>query len=230
MQGSLILDAGCGAGRFSEIALSTGATVIAFDYSKSVNACWDNLKNNKRLHVVQADIYKLPFKDNIFNYVYSFGVLQHTPNVKQAFFSLLRKLKNNGRICVDFYRKDWKVYLWPKYWIRPIIKRIPHETLLRIVQRSVPLLLPISRFLSRVPKIGHYLKYIIPIANHELVFPLNRQQVFEWAILDTFDMFSPKYDKPQNEKIVNQWFKEAKLTQTEVFKPGLVIGRGVKSD
>jgi len=30
----------------------------------------------------------------------------------------------------------------------------------------------------------------------------------EWCILDTFDMFSPAYDQPQNIRTIQSWFKE----------------------
>jgi len=228
MRNSLILDVGCGAGRFAEVALSTGANVVAIDYSGSVDACWGNLKENKNLHVVQADLYRLPFKPNLFDYAYSFGVLQHTPDVKKAFFALIEKIKGGGKVCVDFYRKDWKVYLWPKYWLRPITKNLSSDLLFKLVKVAVPLLLPVSSILIRCPLVGHYLRYIIPVVNYERIFPLNKQQLFEWAVLDTFDMFSPKYDYPQHEKTVGCWFKAIGLLDADIFVRGLVVGRGTK--
>lgn len=228
MKGSMVLDAGCGAGRFVEVALATGAIVIGIDYSRAVDACWENLKANKNFHLVQADIYKLPFKSALFDYVYSFGVLQHTPAVKEAFFSLVAKVKLKGKISVDFYRKDWKNFFWPKYWLRPLTKNLPAELLFNIVKRTVPFLLPISHFFCKVPKIGYYLKYLVPVANYAEIFPLDKKQLLEWSILDTFDMFSPKYDFPQSEKAVKRWFKEAELSNVKIFTPGFIVGQGVK--
>ena len=40
------------------------------------------------MHVIQGDIYKLPFANNTFPFVYSLGVLQHTPDVANAFACL----------------------------------------------------------------------------------------------------------------------------------------------
>ena len=125
MKGKWILDIGCGAGRFAEIALSTGANVVALDYSSSVDACYENLKDHPNLLIVQGDIYALPFQKNSFDYVYSLGVLQHTPDVERAFFCLPQMLNNSGEFCVDFYEKSWKSTLLPKYWLRPFTKRIP---------------------------------------------------------------------------------------------------------
>src|SRR5215469_15010462 len=72
-----VLDVGCGAGRFAEIALQAGAKVVALDYSSAVDACYANLRHYPNLSVVQGDIYALPFQQGIFPYVYCLGVLQH---------------------------------------------------------------------------------------------------------------------------------------------------------
>lgn len=228
MKGAMVLDAGCGAGRFSEIALSAGATVIAIDYSDSVDACWENLKDYPNLHVLQADVYTLPFREEFFDFVYSFGVLQHTPDVKSAFFSLAKKVKKNGKMCVDVYKKDWRIYLWPKYWLRPFTKRLPLPLLFEVTNKLVPLLLPLSTFLSKFPKIGRYLKYIVPVANYHGLYPLSRNQHMEWSILDTFDMLSPEYDLPQNRITMERWFCEAGFRDVKVIDQGLIFGRGVK--
>ena len=235
MKGATVLDAGCGSGRFAEVALSTGATVFAVDQSGSVDVCWDNLRDNPNLHVIQADINTLPFKPCLFDYIYCIGVLQHTPKPKNAFSSLAKKLKNKGKLCVDCYGAGWKIFFWSKYWIRPITKNMAPELLFSIVKRFVPLLLPISQFLNRTPRIGYYLKYAIPIANNEDVYlpHMDKQRFLEWSILETFDMYSPKYDFPQTPKKIRSWFVENNFLNIQVFgegpRKGLVVGRGVKS-
>ena len=92
-----VLDIGCGSGRFAEIALKAGANVVALDYSSSVDACYQNLSHFENFYVIQADIYELPFKEDSFDFVYSLGVLQHTPNVEKAFKSIPIVLKINGK-------------------------------------------------------------------------------------------------------------------------------------
>jgi len=49
LKGRLVLDVGCGAGRFAEVVLSAGARVVAIDYSNAVDACYANLGNNPNL-------------------------------------------------------------------------------------------------------------------------------------------------------------------------------------
>lgn len=97
-----VLDAGCGAGRFAEVALLAGAKVVALDYSSAVDACYENLKHHPNLHVVQGDIYALPFDPESFPFVYSLGVLQHTPDVAKAFAALPLVVRGGG-VCAPTF-------------------------------------------------------------------------------------------------------------------------------
>ena len=227
LAGQWVLDAGCGAGRFTEVTLQAGAKVVALDYSSAVDACYANLKHHPNLHVVQGDIYALPFPKESFPFVYSLGVLQHTPDVARAFAALPPMVaKGGGRLCVDFYQKSWKSALLPKYWLRPMTKHMPKARLLENLKVVVPKLLPLSRLLSRVPVLGSGLKQLVPVANYVGILPLSERQHLEWALLDTFDMFSPEFDNPQTEITVRRWLEDAGLDQIEVFKAGHLVGRG----
>ena len=248
MAGKWILDAGCGAGRFSEIALKaganeatestvsterfsevalkTGANVVAIDYSDAVEACYKNLGSHPNLHVLQADIYKLPFAPSTFDYVYSLGVLQHTPDVKAAFMALSKMLKKGGHLAVDVYPQQWKNLLWMKYWLRPFTCGLSAEKNLRLAKGLVRTLLPFSRALASIPVVGRKLRAILPVANYEGIYPLTPSQLEEWAILDTFDMIAPRYDQPQTAKTLRVWFDEVGFERAEVFRDGHLIGRG----
>ncbi len=228
LDGKWILDIGCGSGRFAEIALSAGALVVALDYSSAVDACWANLKHYSNLYVVQGDIYSLPFALESFDFVYSLGVLQHTPDVAKAFACLPPVVKPGGRLCVDYYEKSKKSYLLPKYWLRPITKRINQQQLFSLLQVVVPVLLSVSRGLGRVPLIGKLLKRTVPVANYEGVYPLSEPQLQEWALLDTFDWLAPAYDNPQSWTTVQTWMSQAGLIEIEVLKPGHLVSRGKK--
>jgi SAM-dependent methyltransferase len=226
MTGRWTLDAGCGAGRFAEVALGTGTRVVAVDYSSAVDACQQNLGPHPRLDVVQADIYRLPFRGRQFDFVYCFGVLQHTPDVHEAFLALADQIRAGGRIAVDLYPRIPLNVVWPKYWLRPLTKRIPAERLFPLVSRMVDLLWPVSLALGRVPGVGRKLRHALPIANYDGLLPLTSPQLKEWAVLDTFDMLSPVHDHPQTVETLQGWFQEAQLHDVEIFRQGLVVGRG----
>lgn len=225
--GQWVLDAGCGAGRFAEVALQAGAQVIALDYSSAVDACYANLKHHANLHVVQGDIYALPFPKGFFPYVYSLGVLQHTPDVERAFGALPPMVAEGGRLCVDFYQKSWKSLTLPKYWLRPMTKRMPKARLFAALESLVPKLLPPSRALGRIPVLGSGLKRLVPVANYVGVLPLSERQHLEWSLLDTFDWLSPEFDHPQTPATLKRWLEDAGLEQIEMLKAGHLVGRGI---
>lgn len=230
LEGRWVLDVGCGAGRFTEIALDAGARVVAVDYSAAADACWDNHRGHPGLDVLQADIYRLPFVLGKFDFVYCFGVLQHTPDVRAAFLSLPPQLRPGGRLAVDLYPRLRRNIIWPKYWLRPVTARVRPERLLRVVEALVPRLLPVSDLLGRVPGVGHNLRYAIPVMNYRGVFPLTGEQLREWAVLDTFDMLSARHDKPQTAESLRRWCEEAGLQEVWVGRRGFLIGRGRRSE
>lgn len=224
-----VLDVGCGAGRFAEVALKAGAKLVALDYSSAVDACYANLKHYPNLHVVQGDIYSLPFALGEFPLVYSLGVLQHTPDVAKAFAALPPMVGEGGKLCADFYWKRFRTLLHAKYLFRPFTKRMAQPKLFSLLERWVPILLAVSQTLGCVPLIGQVLKRLVPVADYTGIFQLSEQQLKEWALLDTFDMLAPTYDNPQSAATVKRWFEEAKLLDIEVGHWGHLVGRGKKS-
>jgi SAM-dependent methyltransferase len=225
LAGKLILDAGCGSGRFAEVALKAGARVVALDYSCSVDACYANLKHYPNLHVVQGDIYALPFAKSAFNFVYSLGVLQHTPDVAKAFEALPPIVSEGGQLCADFYCKRITAMLHGKYLLRPITRRMHGGMLFTALKTAMPFLLPLSQQLGRIPIVGRILRRLIPIADYTNVYPLNERQLQEWALLDTFDMLSPAYDSPQTPATVMRWLERCGLTDAKVFFADHLVAR-----
>jgi SAM-dependent methyltransferase len=228
INGKWVLDAGCGSGRFAEIALRAGANVVALDYSSAVDACYENLRQYPNLHVVQGDIYALPFQSNFFPFIYSLGVLQHTPDVEKSFNSLVKALGNGGSICADFYWKRFQTMLHTKYLLRPITKKIDHRKMFRVVNDMVPKLLPISNALIRIPVIGKSLSRLIPVANYSTTFNLTKEQQLQWSILDTWDWFSPSYDNPQSINTLKNWCQQNNLQNVQIFHHGHLVVKGEK--
>lgn len=228
LKGQYVLDAGCGAGRFAEVALLAGAKVVALDYSGAVDACYANLKHHPNLHVIQGDIYALPLAPGSFPFVYSLGVLQHTPDVAKAFAALPPMVQGGGRLCTDFYWKRFRTMLHAKYLFRPLTKRMDQKKLFQLLERRVPTLLTLSQLLGQVPLVGRLVKRIVPVADYTGRHPLSNQQLKEWALLDTFDMLSLTYDNPQSAITIQRWFEQAGLSEIEVGHWSHLVGRGIK--
>lgn len=225
-----ILEAGCGAGRFSQIAIETGAEVYSFDLSNAVDACLRNNGLAENFHIFQASIYELPFHEEYFDKIFCFGVLQHTPDVRKAFLSLMPYLKEGGgEIVVDAYEKETSLKYFLRSLLRFLTKRIDNDKLYNIVTKTVPVLLPVSTGLRKIPVVGRYLSSFIPVVNYKGILPIKDEDLLDWAVLDTFDMLSPRYENRQTVTTLTKWFSEAGLTNIHVASPsGTVVGRGTK--
>lgn len=225
LEGEVVLEAGSGAGRFTEVLVRTGATVLSFDYSSAVDA---NARNNgaaPNLLLFQGDIFAIPCRPKSLDRVFCLGVLQHTPDPARAFRSLASRVKPGGHLVVDIYAKSWvSVFHW-RFLLRPFTKRMSKERLYRLLEHWVPPLIPVSAGLRRI--LGRVGARMLPIAEYShLGFSpdVNR----EWSILDTFDMLSPQFDLPQSVATVRSWFQAEGFTQVEVFRgPNGVVARGV---
>lgn len=197
LAGKWILDAGCGAGRFLDAAANDAGEVVGVDLSNAVDAARESLAGRGNVHLVQASIYALPFRDGAFDGCYSIGVIQHTPDPLRAVRALPRVLKRGGRIALTIYERKRHTLLYSKYLIRPLTKRMNKIWLLRIIRGAMPILFPLTEVLFRLPYLGRFFQFAVPVANYVNESQLSPRQRYRWAILDTFDMLSPQYDRPQ---------------------------------
>ncbi len=213
-----ILEVGSGAGRFSSIVLEcTNATLYSVDYSNAVEANFRNNGPHDRLHLFQASVYELPFAPRQFDRVFCFGVLQHTPDFKKSVQSLANMVKPGGELIVDFYPvKGWYTKLHSKYILRPITRRMDHRRLLSLIDKNVDRLIAAYRFFDSVG-LGRVVNRFIPVCDIRRTIPhqLPDNELREWTILDTFDMFSPAHDHPQKLSTVVRWFRESGLVNVE---------------
>ena len=227
LKGKWVLDAGCGAGRFLDVASEADCEVVGIDISTAIDASKANLSNRENVHFVQASIYELPFKDNAFDGCYCIGVIQHTPNPEKTIASLPRVVRENGELVLTIYeRKPW-TYLFSKYWLRFFTKDMPDDKLLKLLNHVMPFAFPITDILFRIPVFGKVFKFLIPIANYVDEEALSREQRYSWAILDTFDMLAPQFDNPQNQENVEALLAKNFVSDVQRLpNPGLnLVGR-----
>jgi SAM-dependent methyltransferase len=227
LSGKLVLEAGCGAGRFTRILSEAGARLVAFDYSAAVDACRENNGHFPNVAFLQCDIFDMPFRPHGFDYVFCHGVLQHTPDPKGAFMALSRLVRPGGRISIDVYHKDGLIRPWKsKYLWRPLTTRMRPERLLAFLEWFIPKWLPIDTAIKRIPRLGNYLGAVVPCWNYYFT-DLSPEQKRAWAIMDTFDALAPTYDNPVRLADVRSWFSELGWSEVEVRPGGNgVIGNG----
>jgi ubiquinone/menaquinone biosynthesis C-methylase UbiE len=118
-KGMQILEIGCGSGVDTAEFARHGAIVTSTDLTeKSVELTRDLLKEiGLSAKVIQADATKLPFEDESFDCVYSYGVLHHIPEMETALAEIHRVLKPGGKLMVMLYHRDSLLYAYSIiYW------------------------------------------------------------------------------------------------------------------
>jgi len=229
VKGMNVLEAGCGAGRFTDVMLAAGMQVYSLDYSNAVDACLVNHGLHPNLNIVQGDMCKVPYAKQSFDRVFCFGVLQHTPDVRKSFFSLTELVRPGGSIAVDVYPNTLKARLhYPRYLLRPLAKRLAAPKLYSVVEKMVGFLLPISIGLKRIPLIGKYIYPLIPVANYWGDLPLDKKMLREWSVVDTFDWLASWYDQPQKAETIKSWMEEAGFVNIQVRNLGSFVATGDK--
>jgi SAM-dependent methyltransferase len=226
LEGEVIIEAGSGSGRFTEVALGTGALVLSLDFSHAVDANYASNGDNDKLLLVQGDLFHMPFEQGVADRLFCFGVLQHTPDPKRGFEGLAQYVRPGGAVVADIYAKTFVRYaLATKYWIRPLTRRMPPALLYRLTTRYVDFMWPLARKIRQIPKLGRSLNWRLLIGDYSDV-TADDDVLRDWARLDTFDMLSPRYDKPASFKTVKRWCSEVGLVSTEVLRKHVYVIRG----
>src|SRR5574341_283722 len=143
-QHRVVLDAGCGTGRFSRLAQNFGAeTVVGVDLSRAVDVAFQNLRAYPNIVIIQADLFELPLRSD-FDYAFSIGVLHHTASPREAFHRMAELVKPGGGVSAWVYGRennDWIIYL-----LNPI-RRVLTSRLPRPVLRALAYILAVPLFL-----------------------------------------------------------------------------------
>jgi SAM-dependent methyltransferase len=207
LKGKLVLDAGCGMGRFAEIVQRYGGQYVGLDYSFAVDAAYTNVGHLPGVHFVQANIFHPPFADATFDLIISLGVLHHTPDPHMAFASLPRVLKPGGALSVTVYDAGNKVYVMNSRFWRRFSTRLPRRVLHMLSYAAAPLY-----YLWTLPVLGWLFRSAAFIS-------LERD--WRWRVLDTFDWYSPRYQSWHTHHEVFGWFKDSGFEQIEVLAPSV---------
>jgi SAM-dependent methyltransferase len=231
LKGQRVLEVGCGSGRFLELVAQAGAEAYGADLSTAAEVSHDNLKQYPNCSVVQADLFRLPFAPGAFDFIYSFGVLHHTPDVEAAFRAVVRHLKPGGRIAVWVYgvgvssgiRLRWIPR--PYRIFGPLFRALP-------LRARITALEGFARFAlaaGSIPVAGRLLKHIFWIddlrrtssqnGGWNVGDPETREKLrLEWAKLSAFDGYNTKYIAQTPHDEVVRWAQDAGLVDIKKLK------------
>ncbi len=189
----LMLDGGCGNGRYIAQCLEHGVEVVGVDLSLAVETAQRNLKDHPQAHFVQGDLFRLPFRPQTFDLVFSIGVLMHTGDPKRAFRSLSGGVKKGGSIGISVYQKQNPLHEFNDKWIRAFTTRFPK-----------PFLRDVSRLLARAARAAWKVRML------GLINAFMRLEPYELCV---FDWYNAPIATHHTYKEVRGWFRQAQAQQ-----------------
>ena len=223
-----VLEAGCGAGRFTEILLSfPSVRVHSIDSSTAVEANSVNCPQDERHRIHQADILRLPFAPRQFDLVFCLGVVQHTESPEETIGKLYEQVRPGGTLLFDHYVSRVRGLTNPvRVLCRFLIKRMTPERGLRATTRLVDLFLPFYRAARNSPFLLFLLSKILPLHTGYHHPQLNDRQQYEYALLNTHDGLTDWYNRSRTERQIERILTDLGAEQIEVFRGSNgVVGR-----
>jgi len=226
--GRVVLDGGCGKGRHIYLAAQFHAReVVGVDLSDAVESAFQNTRHLPNVHVLQADIFNLPFA-NPFDVAYSIGVIHHLPDPKQGFLGLCKHVRPGGRVSVWVYGKEGN--RWIENFVDPIRIHITSR-LPKFATRALSLVLAVPLYLAlklvygpapRIPGLAGlkdwlpYAEYLCAISGYS--FAENFWNVFDHLVAPT--AFYHSRDEVEN------WFAAAGLNEVVISQRNQNSWRG----
>ncbi|MBM4087596.1 MAG: methyltransferase domain-containing protein [Planctomycetes bacterium] len=219
LKGKLVLDAGCGMGRYLNVCRQHECEVVGMDLSEAVNRARETAQGAPNVHFVQGNLMQPPFAPATFDFIYSMGVLHHTPDARAAHASLARLLKPGGTLAVWVYVRHaaWKEAINSS--LRAVTTRLPVPLLYRLCYLGVPLGWVKLKCAER-PEL-QWLNRLTP-------FVAARPR-WQDRLTDTFDWYSAPYQSHHTVEEVTEWFKQTGFGDIRVL-PFPVSVSGVKRE
>jgi SAM-dependent methyltransferase len=223
LRGLRVLDAGCGGGRYAQVAGAAGATVVAADQSSAVDKAARLCEHLEHVYFVQADLKRLPLEPASFDFAFSIGVMHHDADTRAVFEAVAGMVRPGGRLAVWLYRRNqwWQERL--NSALRRRTMRMPPERLERWCR--------FGAWLGGVPVLNRTLNKVVNFSAHPDAE--NRR-------CDTFDWYAPRFQHHHTVEELCGWFREAGYENLVVLPPekngrlyrwayerNLLIGSGV---
>lgn len=224
----MMLDAGTGLGpKVTVMAKLSKGEVFGIDIAEgSVAAAYRHSKKYPNAHIIQADIFHLPFKKAIFDFIVSDGVLHHTPDTRKAFLALVPFLAKGGDIAIHVYKKMEPIREFTDDFIREYATKLTPEQCYEFckpftklgksldglnVEIEVPQDIPILEIKKGKYPLQRFIYYTMfqCFWNPNISFKENNLVNFDW--------FHPQYAWRYTPEEVRTWFKEAKLRNIRRF-------------
>lgn len=198
----VILDAGCGSG---ELTADLGraaphATIVGLDFSEAAQVAFAQCRGIPNVHIVQADLARPPFLPRIFDFVWSEGVIHHTPDTERSFASLSGLVKSRGKLYV---------------WLYSSARTTPFRLARKLLRRSY--LLPSAALYALSWSLALPV-HVLNKAREALRLSSVRHRLSSTAY-SFYDTLSPEFVHFHSHDEVHAWFRRQNF-EGVVFVPG----------
>ena len=206
LTGRTLLDVGCGMGRYLRLLGDVpDCEVVGLDLGRAVErAQAEVVPRSPLLHVLQGNLMTAPFRSEIFDLVYSLGVLHHTPSTEKAFESITRLVRPGGHLAIWVYACDMlrhPLRLWVSDTLRVVTTRMPPRLIYHLSFIAGPLGWLQEQLLRR--PLTTWLG--VPL----LVLPVRIRAPWRIRVMDTYDWYSPQFQWKHTRDEVRAWFERA---------------------
>lgn len=228
-KGKKVLDAGCGNGRFAYYAAKYGAEVWAIDLGPAAEVARRNTENAGIVQVVQADLHRLPFALESFDFIYSIGVLHHLPAPEPAFQNLLKYLRPGGEIQIYLYWKPERqpvksALLAGVTAVRRVTTRLPHSVVYALSYAAAVAAFGFFVWPHLILKRIHWARGVaerIPMKQYANL-------PFRVCVNDQLDRLSAPIENRYTRKEVTDWLNRGGLEDLRVVTSYGWVGTGRK--
>ncbi len=208
LTGKLVLDAGCGMGRYLRIAAESPARlIVGVDLSLAVAAARELTAGLPNVSILRGDLLRLPFPPGRFDLIYSLGVIDHTPDPRAAFLALARLLRPGGRIAIWVYPRERRIVEAIMDVQRAVSTRLP----LGVLEPLCRIAAPIGGLKRRLMCSPRWLVRRLGVAVHLATIGVSMHPDPEVRACDTLDWYAPRYLSRHTRDEVAGWFAEAGL-------------------
>lgn len=197
LAGMTVLDAGCGGGRVSRVIAPHCKELVIFDYSIACERAFELIGDMPNVHIAHCDVNRHVFKPRLYDFVFSHGVIHHTPDANAAFNKIAPLVKQGGLLYVAvFDRAILPLRIIDSFW-RSLLNKLPMPVLDKVCSALSWLhLLPFASFWKRF-------------------FWFSMQKTHQLRKCCLVDWYGPKYHSEHTPDEVKGWFKAQGFSQAK---------------
>lgn len=225
----LVLDGGCGAGRWAYAVASRGPRVVGVDLGTSIEVARRNTASTQRVALVQADLRELPLASGAFDWAYSLGVLHHLDDPAPALGRLVDTVALGGIVLLYlYYALDNRGFAYRALFrgvdlTRRISSRLPRPLTLGMAAAIAAVVYwPLARISSVAARSG-----LRPLAD-ALPLSFYRDRSFRTMMNDSLDRFGTRLERRFSRMEMTRMMETAGLTDVRI-SAGLPYWHGIGS-